>query len=67
MVYSSGCRLNTKEQVTAKQILDIFKESAVMKALENKPEAEGNEILREILSQTNEEKQVRMILTILRS
>ncbi|ADB41540.1 DUF1905 domain-containing protein [Spirosoma linguale] len=54
--------LNTKEQITEKQILDIFKESQVLKSFENRPEAERHEILRKVLSQKNEEKQVKMIV-----
>lgn len=54
--------LTTREQITEKQILDTFHESGVLESFENLPEEEKNEILRNVLSQRNEEKQIRIIV-----
>ncbi|MCX6213525.1 DUF1905 domain-containing protein [Spirosoma sp.] len=54
--------LNIKEQITEEQVLDTFKEADVLKSFEKMPEEERHEILKKILSQRSEEKQVKMII-----
>ena len=51
-----------KERITEKQILETFKESEVLKAFEKLNEEEKNEIFDSIISQTNEEKQIKIIV-----
>jgi hypothetical protein len=54
--------LSNKERITEKQILETFKESEVLKAFEKLNEEEKNEIFDSIISQTNEEKQIKIIV-----
>jgi len=54
--------LSNKERITEKQILETFKESEVLKAFEKLNEDEKNEIFDSIISQTNEEKQIKIIV-----
>jgi Domain of unknown function (DUF1905) len=54
--------LSNREKITEKQILETFKESEVLKAFEKLNEAERVDILNNIISQKDEEKQVKMIL-----
>jgi Domain of unknown function (DUF1905) len=54
--------LSQKEEITEKQILDTFKESGVFKAYKKLNEFEKNEILASIISQKNEEKQIKIII-----
>lgn len=54
--------LSKKEGITESQILETFKESEVLKAFEKLNEAEKNEILHSIISQKNEEKQIKLII-----
>lgn len=54
--------LAPKEPITAAQILETFEESNVLGAFEKLTAGEKNEILDSIISQTNEEKQVKMII-----
>ena len=54
--------LSNKEKITENQILETFKESNVLKAFKELNEAEKNEILDSIISQKNEEKQIRIII-----
>jgi hypothetical protein len=54
--------LSKKEGITESQILETFKESEVLKAFEKLNEAEKNEILHSIISQKNEEKQIKIII-----
>jgi Domain of unknown function (DUF1905) len=44
------------------QILETFKEAEVLKAFEKLSEAEKNEIFDNIISQKNEEKQIKLII-----
>jgi uncharacterized protein YdeI (YjbR/CyaY-like superfamily) len=54
--------LNSKEQITKKEILDTFKESGVLKAFKKLTEDEQREMIGKITSQKSDEKQVKMIL-----
>ena len=54
--------LSNKVKITENQILETFKESNVLKAFKELNEAEKNEILDSIISQKNEEKQIRIII-----
>lgn len=54
--------LSSKEQITEKQILETFKESQVLDAFEKLIESEKNEILSSIISEKNEEKQIKIII-----
>lgn len=54
--------LSKNERITEKQILETFKESEVIKAFEKLKEVEKNEIFDSIISQTDEEKQIKIIL-----
>ena len=54
--------LPQKEQITDSQILETFKESNVLKAFKKLNEVERNEILDSIISQKNEEKQIKLII-----
>ena len=54
--------LSNKEKTTESQILETFKESNVLKAFEKLNEEEKNEILDSIISQKNEEKQIKTII-----
>jgi Domain of unknown function (DUF1905) len=54
--------LSNREKITEKQILETFKESEVLKAFEKLNEAERDDILNNIISQKDEEKQVKIIL-----
>jgi Domain of unknown function (DUF1905) len=54
--------LSNKERITESQILETFKESEVLKAFEKLNEAEKIEILDSIISQKNEEKQIKIII-----
>lgn len=51
-----------KEGITAKQILETFKESGVIQPFEKLDEFEKNEILESIISQKTEEKQIKIII-----
>jgi len=53
--------LSNKQKITNQQILETFKDSDVLKAFEKLNEAEKNEIFDSIISQTNEEKQIKII------
>ncbi len=54
--------LTTTEQITEKEILETFKEAAVLKSFKKLSEVERDEIIREITSLKSEEKQIKMIL-----
>lgn len=54
--------LSDKQKITKQQILDTFKDSEVLKAFEKLNEMEQNEIFDSIISQTNEEKQIKIIV-----
>jgi Domain of unknown function (DUF1905) len=54
--------LSNKQQITKQQILETFKDSEVLKAFEKLNKIEQNEIFGSIISQTNEEKQVKIIV-----
>lgn len=54
--------LSNKEKITERQILETFKESGVLKAFKKLNEDDKNEILDSIISQKNEEKQVKLII-----
>lgn len=54
--------LPNKEIITKNEILETFKESNVLKAFEKLPDVEKNEILDHIITQKNEEKQLKIIL-----
>ena len=55
-------QLSNKEKIDESQILETFKESNVLKAFEKLNEEEKNEILDSIISQKNEEKQIKTII-----
>lgn len=54
--------LSNKQKITESQILETFKESNVLKAFKKLNEEEKNEILDSIISQKNEEKQIKTII-----
>lgn len=54
--------LTSKEQITEKKILEIFKESGVLKAFKKLSEDKKNEIVEKITSLKSEEKQIKVIL-----
>lgn len=54
--------LSNKQKLTKQQILETFKDSEVLKAFEKLNEVEKNEIFDSIISQTNEEKQIKIIV-----
>lgn len=54
--------LSDKQKITKHQILETFKDSEVLKAFEKLKEIEQNEIFDSIISQTNEEKQIKIIV-----
>jgi Domain of unknown function (DUF1905) len=54
--------LSKKVSITKNQILETFKESNVLKAFKKLNEVEKNEILDSIISQRNEEKQIKVIV-----
>ena len=54
--------LSNKEKVTESQILETFKESNVLKAFKKLSKVDKNEILNSIISQTNEEKQIKIFI-----
>ena len=54
--------LSNKEKITESQILETFKESNVLKAFKKMNKEEKNEILDSIISQKNEEKQIKTII-----
>lgn len=51
-----------KQKITESQILETFEDSNVLKAFKNLNDVEKNEIFRSIISQTNEEKQIKTIV-----
>ena len=52
-----------KEKAEEQQILDSFRDAGVFDAFEKLEEKTQKEILKEIFSQTDEEKQIKVILT----
>jgi hypothetical protein len=54
--------VSNKERITESQILETFKESNILKAFKKLNEVEKNEILKSVISQKNEEKQIKMII-----
>ncbi len=54
--------LTSKEQITKKEILETFKESAVLKAFKKLIDKEQREIIGKIASTKSEDKQIKMIL-----
>lgn len=54
--------LSDKEKITESQILEIFKESGVLKAFKKLSDVERNEIIYNIINQRNEEKQIKIII-----
>ncbi len=54
--------ISNKEKINENQILETFKESNVLKAFEKLNEEEKDEILDSIISQKNEEKQIKTII-----
>lgn len=62
MVTVSLYLLYTNQKITEKQILDTFIESEVLNSFESLLVKERSEILNSIISQKNEEKQIKMIV-----
>jgi hypothetical protein len=54
--------LITKKQIAEKEILDTFKDSEVLKIFMNLTEDEKQEIIRNILTQKSEEKQIKSLI-----
>jgi len=54
--------LETKEQVTEKQILETFKESGVLEQFQKLTAVEKEEILNHIISQNTEDKLIKTII-----
>ncbi len=54
--------LTTNEPITEKQILETFKESEVLESFEQLPAKERNGILGNVLSERNEEKQIKLLV-----
>lgn len=54
--------LTSKEQITKKEILDIFKDSGVLKAFKKLTEDQQSEMIGKIITQKSDEMQVKMIL-----
>ena len=54
--------LSDKQKITKQQILETFKDSEVLKAFEKLNEIEQKEIFDSIISQTNEDKQIKIIV-----
>ena len=54
--------LNSREQITEKEVLEIFKDSGVLKAFKKLSEEDRNETIGKIISSKSEDKQVKMIL-----
>lgn len=54
--------LTSREQITEKEVLGTFKDSAVLKAFKKLSEEDKNEIIEKIISSKSEDKQVKMIL-----
>ena len=54
--------LSNKEKINESQILETFKESNVLQAFNKLTEVEKNDILESIISQKNEEKQIKIII-----
>ena len=54
--------LSNKQKITESQILETFKDSAVLNAFEKLNEMEKSEIFDSIISQTNEDKQIKIIV-----
>jgi Domain of unknown function (DUF1905) len=54
--------LSNKERITENQILETFKESNVLKAFKKLNTVEKNEIIDSIISQKNDEKQIKVIV-----
>lgn len=54
--------LNSKEQITEKEVLETFKDSDVFKAFKKMSEKERNDIIGKITSLKSEDKQIKMIL-----
>lgn len=54
--------LSNKEKITEKQILETFNEAGVLKAFEKMTKNEKNEILDSIISEKNEDKQIKIIV-----
>ena len=54
--------LSNKEKINESQILETFKESNVLQAFNELTEVEKNDILESIISQKNEEKQIKIII-----
>ena len=54
--------LSNKQKITESQILETFEESNVLKAFENLDEEEKNKVLGSIISEKNEEKQIKIII-----
>ncbi len=57
--------LSKKEEITKKSILETFKESQVLESFEKLNEFEKDEILESIISQKNEEKQIKIIIQLI--
>jgi Domain of unknown function (DUF1905) len=57
--------LYKKESITETDILETFKESNVLNAFKKLNTEEKNEILQHIISQKNEEKQIKLIIKII--
>ena len=56
------CLMGAKEQVTQKEILEIFKDSRVLKFFNKLSEKERTEIVEKITSEKSEKKQFKTIL-----
>jgi Domain of unknown function (DUF1905) len=54
--------LSNKERISESQILETFKESNILKAFKKLNEVEKNEILKSVISQKSEGKQIKMII-----
>jgi ribosomal protein S8 len=56
---------STKQAVTRNQILETFRDSGVLKAFEKASTIEKNEILENIMTQKDENKQTKLIIQII--
>jgi hypothetical protein len=54
--------LNKKEGITVSEILETFKESNILKAFKKLSIEQKDEILKSIIAQKNEEKQIKLII-----
>jgi hypothetical protein len=55
--------LTTKKQISEREIVDTFKDADVLKVFEKLTANERQEIMNSIMTQTTDEKQIKMIIT----